>query len=118
LIELLMTARIEWHGTQLNQPDKGHDSRTLAMLVAGTREALYVICNAYWEPLDFELPPPPFEGVTQWRCVIDTNAESPHDIYVLADAPPVTGASYRVGGRASVLLIAERPRRSAAPHAA
>jgi glycogen operon protein len=113
LIELLMTARIEWHGTHLNQPDKGYDSRTLAMLVAGTRESLYVICNAYWEPLDFELPLPPFDGVTSWRRVIDTYAEAPHDIYPLAAAPPVVGKRYHVRGRSSVLLIAERPRRGA-----
>ena len=113
LIELLMTARIEWHGTHLNQPDKGYDSRTLAMLVAGTRESLYVICNAYWEPLDFDLPLPPFDGVTSWRRVIDTYAEAPHDIYPLAAAPPVVGKRYHVRGRSSVLLIAERPRRGA-----
>ena len=62
LTELLRLARIEWHGTRLNTPDNGEDSRTLALLVAGTREAIYVICNAYWEPLDFELPP-----CTFWR---------------------------------------------------
>ncbi|MBP8291658.1 MAG: glycogen debranching protein GlgX [Caldilineaceae bacterium] len=114
LIELLMTARIEWHGTRLNQPDTGYDSRTLAMLVAGTREALYVICNAYWAPLDFELPPPPFDGVASWRRVIDTYAEAPHDIYALAAAPPVAGKRYHVHARSSVLLIAERPRKGTA----
>ena len=78
LTELLRLARIEWHGTRLNTPDNGEESRTMALLVAGTREAIYVICNAYWEPLDFELPPAPF-GVAGWRRIIDTSLDSPHD---------------------------------------
>ena len=117
LMELLTAARIEWHGTQLYQPDENYGGRTLAMLVSGTREALYVMYNAYWEPLDFALPPPPFDGVTSWRRVIDTHVEAPRDIYPLDEAPPVVGDSYRVHDRSSVLLIAERPRRSAANHA-
>jgi isoamylase len=117
LMELLTAARIEWHGTQLHQPDENYGGRTLAMLVSGTREALYVMYNASWEPLDFALPPPPFDGATSWRRVIDTHVEAPRDIYPLGEAPPVVGDSYRVHDRSSVLLVAERPRRSAANHA-
>ena len=113
LIELLLAARIEWHGTHLNQPDKGFDSRTLAMLVGGSREALYVICNAYWEPLNFELPPPPFDDGSRWRQVIDTHHEAPNDVFSLSEAPPVTGTSYRVSARSIVLLFAEKPRKNA-----
>ncbi len=82
--------------------------RTLALLVAGTREAIYVICNAYWEPLDFELPPAPF-GVAGWRRIIDTSLESPHDFQELATAPLVLGTTYRTQPRSSVLLAAEIP---------
>ena len=84
------------------------------MCIRDSREALYVICNAYWAPLDFELPPPPFDGVASWRRVIDTYAEAPHDIYALAAAPPVAGKRYHVHARSSVLLIAERPRKGTA----
>ncbi len=108
LTELLRLARIEWHGMHLNRPDNGHDSRTLALLVAGTREAIYVICNAYWEALDFELPPAPF-GVTGWRRILDTDLESPEDFQELATAPLVIGAVYRAQARSCVLLAAEIP---------
>jgi len=108
LTELLRLARIEWHGTRLNTPDNGEESRTMALLVAGTREAIYVICNAYWEPLDFELPPAPF-GVAGWRRILDTSLESPHDFQELATAPLVLGTTYRAQSRSSVLLAAEIP---------
>ena len=100
LTELLRLARIEWHGTRLNTPDNGHDSRTLALLVAGTREAIYVICNAFWEPLDFELPHAPF-AVAGWRRILDTSLESPDDFQELATAPLVMGPTYR----AAVALV-------------
>ncbi len=108
LTELLRLARIEWHGTRLNTPDNGEESRTMALLVAGTREAIYVICNAYWEPLDFELPPAPF-GVAGWRRILDTSLESPYDFQELATAPLVLGTTYRAQARSSVLLAAEIP---------
>ena len=108
LTELLRLARIEWHGTRLNTPDNGADSRTLALLVAGTREAIYVICNAYWEPLDFELPPAPF-GVAGWRRIVDTSLESPDDFCELASAPLVVGPAYHAESRSCVLLAAEIP---------
>ena len=108
LTELLRLARIEWHGIRLNTPDNGEDSRTLALLVAGTREAIYVICNAYWEPLDFELPPAPF-GVAGWRRIVDTSLESPDDFCELGGAPLVLGPTYHAESRSCVLLAAEIP---------
>jgi glycogen operon protein len=106
LTELLRLARIEWHGTKLSSPDNGHDSRTLALLVAGTREAIYVICNAYWEPLEFELPPTPF-GTGSWRRILDTSLDSPDDFQELAAAPPVKEPTYKAQPRSCVLLAAE-----------
>jgi glycogen operon protein len=108
LTELLRLARIEWHGTQLHAPDNGPDSRTLAVEVAGTREAIYCICNAYWEPLDFELPAAPF-GCAGWRRILDTSLESPDDFQELATAPLVLGPTYRAEARSCVLLAAEIP---------
>jgi pullulanase/glycogen debranching enzyme len=96
------TAIVRTTSTQLHQPDENY---------------VYVMYNASWEPLDFALPPPPFDGATSWRRVIDTHVEAPRDIYPLGEAPPVVGDSYRVHDRSSVLLVAERPRRSAANHA-
>jgi glycogen operon protein len=108
LRDLLQLARIEWHGVRLDAPDNGHDSRTIALLVAGTREAMYVICNAYWEPLDFELPPVPLGGAA-WRRVLDTQLPTPQDFQELAAAPLVMGLTYRAQARSCVLLAAEIP---------
>ncbi len=43
---------------KLNQPDWSADSHSLALSVEAEREKLlfYMILNAYWDPLDFELP--------------------------------------------------------------
>jgi glycogen operon protein len=108
LTELLRLARIDWHGTRLHAPDNGQDSHTLAVEVAGTREAIYCISNAYWEPLDFELPPAPF-GCAGWRRILDTSLESPDDFQELATAPLVLGPTYRAEARSCVLLAAEIP---------
>jgi len=39
-----------------------------------------VILNAYWEPLDFELPPAGNGGGNPWHRWIDTARETPNDI--------------------------------------
>ena len=51
----------------------------------------YLILNAYWEPLEFELPAAP--GGT-WRRWIDTSLDSPDDIVPWEEAPPVAGNKY------------------------
>ena len=58
LLELLATARIDWHGVALDRPDRSYDSRSLAVTISGRSVALHIISNAYWEPLDFALPLP------------------------------------------------------------
>src|SRR5262249_52434590 len=59
LCQLLREARKAWHGVKLNQPDWGHWSHSVALTaeVPGERLLFHMILNAYWEPLDFELPP-------------------------------------------------------------
>jgi len=60
--------------------------------------------NAYWEPLDFELPAP--EGGKTWRRWIDTSLDSPNDIVAWQDAPAHTGRSYHAAPRSVVMLWA------------
>jgi glycogen operon protein len=107
LSELLRKQPIEWHGVNLNAPDWGYDSHTVAATVQllGYRLLLHLIINAYWEPLDFELPP---RGAAQglWRRCIDTYLNPPEDICDLADALQLEGSSYRVQPRSVVLLLA------------
>jgi glycogen operon protein len=59
LNQVLRKANKAWHGVKLGQPDWGDSSHSLTFSAEGPNEQLsvYMILNAYWEPLDFELPP-------------------------------------------------------------
>src|SRR5262249_25669513 len=58
LNQFLRGTKITWHGIRLGQPDWSDSSHSIAFTVEVEREHLFfhVIVNAYWEPLDFELP--------------------------------------------------------------
>ena len=64
----------------------------------------YLIFNAYWEPLEFELPPLDQGG--SWRRWIDTYLDSPQDIVPWETAPVVPSRTYRTGPRSIVVLWA------------
>ena len=107
LAELLREQPVEWHGVKLNMPDWGYDSHTVAVTVRllGYRLLLHLIINAYWEPLDFELPTV-VNAQGPWRRCIDTYLDSPDDICDFADAPQLGGSTYRAQPRSVVLLLA------------
>jgi glycogen operon protein len=63
-----------------------------------------VILNAYWQPLDFELPRLDSAGENPWRRWIDTALDSPHDILELETAESVPGYAYRADSRSMVML--------------
>jgi glycogen operon protein len=65
---------------------------------------IYLMLNAYWEPLRFELPPVPEAGLRPWRRWLDTFLESPDDVCLFSNAPPVAGSSYLVHPRSIVAL--------------
>ena len=106
LTELLRRQPIQWHGVKLNSPDWSYDSHTLAATVPllGYRMVLHLIVNAYWEPLEFELPP--LQAEEPWRRCIDTYLDPPDDISSWAQAPRVCGLTYRVQPRSLVMLLA------------
>jgi glycogen operon protein len=108
LNRLLQQSRLEWHGVKLYQPDWGEDSHSLALTIRGERELFHLILNAYWEALEFELPPLPAGNRNGWRRVIDTALESPEDCCERA-RPIETGATYRAESRSVVMLVAELP---------
>lgn len=99
-----------WHGVRLDQPDWSDHSRSIAVTVVIRQEKLllHLVLNAYWELLDFELPPIVNGGGNPWCRWIDTAQESPHDIVPWDEAPPVSGLTYRVETRSVVALIALR----------
>jgi isoamylase len=88
LTDMLEGATIAWHGVKLFQPDWAPHSHTLAFGADMRREGLglHFIMNAFWEPLDFELPA---AGRDPWRRWIDTALELPDDIVPWQSAPPV-----------------------------
>jgi glycogen operon protein len=95
---------ITWHGVRLNQPDWGYESRSLAFTLDGEcgGERLHVLLNAYWEPLEFELPDEP-----GWLRVVDTALPAPLDFTAPEHAPAVPGGHYRAAARSVVVLVAK-----------
>lgn len=108
LNQLLRQAEIRWQGVRLNQPDWSDESHSLAAAVKSLRGRflLHLMLNAYWEPLEFELPSAESPG---WRRLVDTYRESPDDIHGVADAPVISGSTYQVQPRSVVLLISRIP---------
>jgi isoamylase len=108
LNQVLRKANKAWHGVKLGQPDWADSSHSLALSAEAPNEKLmvYLILNAYWEPLDVELPPAG-HGSHAWRRWIDTNLDSPHDIVDWQTAPPISGRSYRAGARSVAVLFAD-----------
>jgi len=109
LNEILGQGRIQWHGVRLNQPDWSPHSHSLAFTARSrtNRVWIHAMVNAYWEPLEFELPPG--EGENPWRRWIDTDLPSPEDICEWTDAPMVLGSTYSVQPRSVVILLSQNP---------
>ncbi len=105
LTDMLQQARTAWHGVKVLQPDWGPQSHSLAFGAEMRREGLemHLIMNAFWEPLDFELPNAPDRE--PWRRWIDTSLDSPDDIVPWQTAAVVDDPrSYHVGPRSVVVL--------------
>jgi len=108
LNEMIRQADITWHGVELNRPDWGPFSHSIAFTATATadRVSFHAIVNAYWEPLEFALPPISDGGRHPWRRWIDTFLESPDDIIEWELAPVVRGHTYRAEPRSVVVLFA------------
>jgi isoamylase len=107
LNQMLREATKAWHGVILNRPDWGYESHSLAFSAQARREELsfYLVLNAYWEALDFELPQTGEKPEDAWRRWIDTTLDSPNDITEWQNAVPVPGGTYRAGPRSVVVLL-------------
>jgi len=108
LNELLRRQPVQWHGVKLNSPDWGNESHTLAATVRllGYPLQLHIIINAYWETLEFEIPPLN-QAQESWRRCVDTFLDPPADICGWANAPTLQGSTCRVQPRSVVLLLAK-----------
>ena len=108
LTQLISEGFKGWHGVKLHQPDWSDGSHSIAFGAELAKEglAVFAIFNAYWQPLEFELPP--IQGVKSgpWRRWIDTFLDSPKDIVEWQRASPVSGCTYQAGPRSAVVLWA------------
>ncbi len=102
--------KVEWHGPRLHEPDWSESSRSLGMhlygSVNGIHQHIYLIANAFWEPIVFELP-----IVPGWRWVrsIDTSYPTPLDIVESGMERMLEGPyQYQVGPR-SIVVFSGRP---------
>jgi glycogen operon protein len=98
--------QITCHGTEPYRPDLGYFSHSIALLLRGGTldDDIYVVCNAYWQDLDFELPARTRGG--PWLYAIDTSRVSPADLYQPGSEPPVDATFLCVKARSVVILIA------------
>jgi glycogen operon protein len=113
LDQLFRQANKAWHGVKLGQPDWGEHSHSLAFEAELRREGLrvYLILNAYQEPLDFELPPAGEASAGPWRRWIDTALASPEDIVPWETAPALSRQTYPAAAHSVVVLFGELGRR-------
>jgi isoamylase len=111
LTQLIRQANKAWHGVTLDHPDWGDRSHSFAFGPELKRDGLlaHFILNAYWEPLDFELPRVAGRDANPWRRWIDTSLDSPHDIALWEEATAVSGHAYRAEPRSVVVLYAALP---------
>ena len=96
---------VHWYGVG-PETDLGYDSHSLAFSLRGAPEGdddLYVMINAYWQPLVFEIQ----EG-GDWRRVIDTAVRSPLDFLEGDARVALTTSRYDVAARSVVVLIRGR----------
>jgi len=100
-----------WHGTRLNQPDWRNNSHSVALSAELAKENLLAHCifNAYWEQLEFELPPIGSAMENRWKRWIDTSLEAPEDISEWQESTPVDGYKYLVGPRSVAVFWGKLP---------
>jgi len=99
------TEAVTYHGTRVGDPDWGFHSHSLAVQFHGEAGDgdVYVIANAYWEPLTFALPPD-----VPWKRVVDTSRPAPQDIVPEREAEILTEPSCVAGPRSVIVLFEAR----------
>jgi isoamylase len=94
---------VHWYGAK-GPVDFGPESRSLAYCLMGERFEegdLYVMINAYWEPVCFHIQ----EGSAgDWKRLADTGRVSPEDVAEPGSGWPVESLDYEVAPRSVVVL--------------
>jgi glycogen operon protein len=104
LERLLAQAEVTWHGVQAECPDWSHASRSIAFSAGGLRFDYYVVFNAYWEALTFELPKIA-HGHGPWHRIMDSSLPSPEDILGPGQLRPVESDHYQVEARSVAVFF-------------
>lgn len=106
LEEYLSRTRTEWHGVKLGKPDWNSNSHSVAFSLqdSSVGQAYYIAINAYWKPLEFELPPVTNTPHAGWVRLVDTSLPSPNDIVEDRNGIRVNSATYLVNSRSIVIL--------------
>lgn len=95
---------IRWRGVGPST-DLSYQSHSLAYYLSGRSQQdvdLYVMINAYTEPLRFTI----FDGIGKpWFRVVDTSLASPHDICASGSEVQIFGSKYLVQPRSIVVLM-------------
>jgi isoamylase len=99
------SALVTWHGIHLFQPDWSEDSLALGLELADPSgsEHLYMMLNAYWGALAFDLPQLPPDQ--QWQLLVDTALPSPADFPDKLQALPPGQTQYYAQARSTVILL-------------
>jgi glycogen operon protein len=94
---------VKWYGVG-KQVDWSYGSHSLAYCLHGASANdcdLYVMINAYWEPLSFTLQ----EGEPgDWKRIVDTDMDSPDDFTDTPNPPVLPSLAYTVQPRSVVVL--------------
>lgn len=98
---------VSWYGTQ-GAPDRSYHSHTLAFWLRGESledDDMYVMINAYWQPLQFEIQA---MGLNPWKRVVDTSLLPPEDIMEAGEEIAIQGSSYLLEPRSIVVLLRQQ----------
>ena len=109
LAEVIRLADVQLHGVRAGEPDLSYESHSLALSARSLsgRSLWFFALNAYWQPLDFELPALPSwaqRAGLAWQRVLDSSRPSPQDLVLSGAAEAVTGTTLRVQARSVVML--------------
>ncbi len=93
------------HGIKLNEPDFSPNSHSIAIELnnAALHEHAYAVFNAYWQPLNFQLPP--LTEPESFHKILDTNLSFVVAIEALKDLKPVREKTLIVPERSIIVLM-------------
>jgi glycogen operon protein len=94
---------VQWFGVG-KDVDMSYASHTLAFYLDGKRKKdsdLYVMINAYWEPLHFQIQA---GNAQEWKQIVDTSLQSPLDITDIQSAKTLESPDRIVADRSVVVF--------------